>query len=156
MYFYPGNPSISTTFQTASKSRCSLNILNKFQSSVYVNLYAVYDAVRQCGGNGLTETKEGKLGLILLLLELLENGTLGLSVGVRETLRKTREYPLGMSIRQTNNNQVSSLEWFSSGAVCRVACVYLARGPFQLSCSMWLVDHFTQSKPPKAALARPH
>lgn len=65
MYFYTGNSSISTTFQTAFKSQRSLNILNRFRSSVYVNLYAVYDTVRQCGGNVLTETKEGKLWLIV-------------------------------------------------------------------------------------------
>lgn len=39
---------------------------------------------------------------------------------------KCAEYPLVMSIRQTNNNQVSSLEWLSFGAVCRVACTDLA------------------------------
>lgn len=86
MHFYTGNPSISTTFQTAFKSQRSLNILSRFQSSVYVNLYTVYDTVRQCGGNVLTETKEGKLGLMVPPLELWR--PLGLSVGIRETRRK--------------------------------------------------------------------
>lgn len=67
MYFYTlyisillYNPSISTTFHHHEFQHSS-NILNRFQSSVYVNLSSVYDAVKQRRDNVLTETKKGKV-----------------------------------------------------------------------------------------------
>lgn len=93
---------------------------------MYVNLYTVYDTVRQRGGNVLTERKEGQLGLIVPPLELWRFEVLGCLQASERLDGKAAEYPLVMSNRQTNNNQGSSLEWISFGAVCRVACMDLA------------------------------